>query len=227
LKRAAGTPICGRIVAAATKSRQEGIMPTIRSASAGRVRRSVLAVAFAVGVLGTGAARAADDHQAFVQGIGDRVVQILQQDLPRDQVEQKLNQLWLGAFDVEGIGRAVLGKNWRKATDAQREEYMRVFPEYVATLYAIQFSEYSGETFAVTGSKPLSDTDTAVTTQIERPGREPIKVDFVVGPGPKIKDVRVEGVSLLVTKRSEFDSVVGQRGIDGLIQAMREKVGQV
>jgi phospholipid transport system substrate-binding protein len=97
----------------------------------------------------------------------------------------------------------------------------------VATLYAIQFSEYSGETFAVTGSKPLSDTDTAVTTQIERPGREPIKVDFVVGPGPKIKDVRVEGVSLLVTKRSEFDSVVGQRGIDGLIQAMREKVGQV
>jgi ABC-type transporter MlaC component len=38
--------------------------------------------------------------------------------------------------------------------------------------------------------------------------------------------VKVEGVSLLVTKRSEFDSVVAQKGIDGLLQALRQKVGE-
>ncbi|MGH6930091.1 MAG: MlaC/ttg2D family ABC transporter substrate-binding protein [Dongiaceae bacterium] len=175
-------------------------------------------------------ADAAEDPQAFVQGLGDQVVQILQQNLPRDQAEQQLNQVWLGAFDVEGIGRAILGKNWKKATDAQRQDYMQVFPHYVAKLYAIQFSDYSGETFAVNGSKAGAGGDAIVNAQINRPGDEPIRVDFVLlqgDQGLKIKDVKVEGVSLLVTKRSEFDSVVAQKGIDGLIQALREKVGQV
>ncbi len=173
---------------------------------------------------------AAEDPQAFVQGIGDQVVQILQQNLPREQAEQQLNDVWLGAFDVEGIGKAVLGKNWKKATDAQLQDYMQVFPQYVAKLYAIQFSDYSGETFAVNGSKTGSGGDAIVNAQIDRPGGEPIEVDFVLlqgDQGLKIKDVKVEGVSLLVTKRSEFDSVIAQKGIDGLIQAMREKVGQV
>jgi len=53
--------------------------------------------------------------------------------------------------------------------------------------------------------------------------------DFIVqsgGQGPKVTDVKVEGVSLLVTKRSEFDSVIAQKGIDGLIQALRRKVDE-
>jgi phospholipid transport system substrate-binding protein len=189
----------------------------------------LLALAWAIGAMPRGAA-AADDPQAFVQDIGDQVVQILQQNLPREQAEQQLNEVWLGAFDVEGIGKAVLGKNWKKATDAQRQDYMQVFPHYVAKLYAIQFSDYSGETFAVNGSKPGAGGDAIVNAQINRPGGDPIKVDFVLkqgGQGLKIKDVKVEGVSLLVTKRSEFDSVIAQRGIDGLIQALRDKVGQV
>lgn len=187
----------------------------------------LLAFAWTVGTMPRGA-DAADDPQAFVQNIGDQVVQIMQQNLPREEAEQKMNEVWLGAFDVEGIGRAVLGKNWKKATDAQRQDYMQVFPQYVAKLYAIQFSDYSGETFAVNGSKAGAEGGAIVNAQINRPGDEPIKVDFALKQGDqglKIKDVKVEGVSLLVTKRSEFDSVVAQKGIDGLIQAMREKVG--
>ncbi len=203
-------------------------MHPIRTAAA-RQWSMMLAVAavLAVNVFGTGV-RAADDPRAFVQGIGDQVVQILRQQLPREQAERQLDEVWLAAFDVDGIGRAVLGKNWKKATETQRQEYMQVFPRYVAKLYAIQFSDYSGETFAVTGSKPGPATDTVVNARIDRPGGEPIKVDFVVasvGQELKVKDVKAEGVSLLVTKRSEFDSVIAQRGIDGLIQALREKVG--
>jgi len=173
-------------------------------------------------------AGAADDPKAFVQGIGDQVVKVLQQNLPREKTGEQLDAIWLQAFDVEGIGRAVLGKNWKKASEEQRKAYMELFPKYVAKLYAIQFSDYSGETFAVKGSKPTSD-GTVVNAEIDQPNGEPIKLDFFVhsgGQGLKVIDVKVEGVSLLVTKRSEFDSVVAQKGIDGLIQAMRQKVGE-
>ena len=175
------------------------------------------------------AADAADDPKAFVQGIGDQVVKVLQQNLPREKIGEQLNAIWLQAFDVDGIGRAVLGKNWKKATDEQRKAYMELFPKYVAKLYAIQFSDYSGETFAVKGSKPTTDGTTIVNAEIDQPNGEPIKLDFIVqsgGQGLKVTDVKVEGVSLLVTKRSEFDSVVAQKGIDGLIQAMRQKVSE-
>jgi phospholipid transport system substrate-binding protein len=171
---------------------------------------------------------AADDPKAFVQGLGDEVVKVLQQNLPREQAGEQLNAIWLEAFDVEGIGRAVLGKNWKKASEEQRKAYMEVFPKYVAKLYAIQFSDYSGETFAVKGSKATAD-GAIVSAEIARPNGEPIKLAFVVQSGSrglKITDVKVEGVSLLVTKRSEFDSVVAQKGIDGLIQAMRQKVSE-
>jgi len=174
-------------------------------------------------------ADAADDAKAFVQGIGDQVVKVLQQNLPREKTGEQLNAIWLEAFDVDGIGRAVLGKNWKKATDEQRKAYMELFPKYVAKLYAIQFSDYSGETFVVKGSKATSDGATIVNAEIDRPNGEPIKLDFIVqsgGQGLKVRDVKVEGVSLLVTKRSEFDSVVAQKGIDGLIQALRQKVGE-
>jgi phospholipid transport system substrate-binding protein len=173
-------------------------------------------------------ASAADDSKAFIQGIGDQVIKVLQQNLPREKVGAQLNAIWLQAFDVEGIGRAVLGKNWGRASEEQRKAYMELFPKYVAKLYAIQFSDYSGETFAVKGSKPAAD-GTVVNAEIDQPRDEPIKLDFIVvnaGQDLKVADVKVEGISLLVTKRSEFDAVVAQKGIDGLIQAMRQKVSE-
>jgi phospholipid transport system substrate-binding protein len=187
----------------------------------------VLALAWGATVLPRNTS-AADDAEAFIQGIGDQVIKVLQQNLPPEKVGAQLNAIWLQAFDVQGIGRAVLGKNWGRASGEQRKAYMELFPKYVAKLYAIQFSDYSGETFAVNGSKSVPD-GTVVNAEINQPRGEPFKLDFIVantGQGLKVADVKVEGVSLLVTKRSEFDAVVAQKGIDGLIQAMRQKVSE-
>lgn len=204
----------------------------VRQPWSGSILRSLAIGVFALAWSAVATPRlagAADDPKAFVQGVGNQVIKVLQQNLPRDKTGEQLNAIWLGAFDVDGIGRAVLGKNWKKATEEQRKAYMELFPKYVAKLYAIQFSDYSGETFAVKGSKTMSDGSAIVNAEIDQPQGGPIKLDFIVmnaGQGLKVTDVKVEGVSLLVTKRSEFDSVVAQKGIDGLIQAMRQKVGE-
>lgn len=191
-------------------------------------RRAICRGLIVIALIAVAGPARAGDAESFVRSVGDAVVQVLQQQLPRAETEQQLHAVWLKAFDGEGIGRSVMGKNWKKASDAQREEYLQLFPQYVAGLYADQFSDYSGETFAVNGSKPGAEGRTIVNAQIDRPRGEPIRVDFVVRTdgGPLlITDVKVEGVSLLVTKRSEFDSVVAQRGIDGLIAALRDKTG--
>jgi ABC-type transporter MlaC component len=141
----------------------------------------------------------------------------------RNLCGRNLAGLMLRYLSIGAIGRAILGKYWQKATAEQRKAYMELFPKYIAKFYAIQLSDYSGETFAVIGSRAVSE-GIVVNAEINRPGGEPMKLDFMVAnteEGLKVADIKVEGVSLVITKRSEFAEVVTEKGIDGLIQAMR------
>ena len=125
----------------------------------------------------------------------------------------------------------MLGRYWNSATPQQQDEYQKLFEQLIVSTYADRFVEYSGETFRITGSRPEGENDTMVTTQIVRPNGPPVNVDWRVRKRDgtyKIIDVVVEGVSMGVTQRQEFASVISQNGgqVQGLIQALRQKVGQ-
>jgi len=70
------------------------------------------------------------------------------------------------------------------------------------------------------------DTEATVHNQFIRPGAKPVLVDYSMRKaekGWKIYDIVVEGISLVLTYRSEFDAVVKQDGIDGLIRRLSQK----
>ena len=70
------------------------------------------------------------------------------------------------------------------------------------------------------------DTEATVQNQFTRGGAQPVKIDYSMrktDAGWKIYDIVVEGVSLVLTYRSEFDAVVKQDGIDGLIKRLAQK----
>ena len=70
------------------------------------------------------------------------------------------------------------------------------------------------------------DTEATVHNQYARPGAAPLRIDFQMHrteAGWKIYDIVVEGVSLVITYRGEFDAVVKQQGIDGLIKRIAQK----
>ena len=95
--------------------------------------------------------------------------------------------------------------------------------------YAARFRAYSGQRFEVTGSQTLSDGDVMVASRLIPRAGEPILIDWRVREtdgGPQIIDVVVAGVSLVVTQRSEFQSVVQSKGFDGLMALLRQRIGQ-
>jgi phospholipid transport system substrate-binding protein len=70
------------------------------------------------------------------------------------------------------------------------------------------------------------DTDVTVRNHYIRQGGKPVQLDYAMrktDAGWKIYDIVVEGVSLVLTYRSEFDSVVKQEGIEGLIKRLASK----
>jgi phospholipid transport system substrate-binding protein len=133
-------------------------------------------------------------------------------------------------FDIPRISRFVLGRYWGSASDADRNQFMAAYQQYIVRSYASRFGEYSGETVKVTGARPEGDAVVVVTSDIIHPdGDPPAKVSWRVHKGEeayKIVDVDVEGVSMMLTQREEFASVIQRSGgtVSGLTQAIEAKI---
>lgn len=195
-------------------------------------RNVLLGTAGLLTVVAVPVARSAEANGArqFIQDVGDRTVAVLRQAGASDaQRMARLVELLNTATDLELVSRLVLGQYWRSATDAQRAEYSKLFRELVVKTMADRLNTYGGETFEITNATPIDDRDTVVATKIFRPGSggQPIAVDWRVRRVDghfSIIDIVAEGVSMVVTQRSEVGSVVSQKGMDGLIQAMRDRL---
>jgi phospholipid transport system substrate-binding protein len=197
------------------------------------LRRSTLiaALMFLVGSLVPAIpAAAAADPAAMISNLGKRALEVLGKDATQAQRVARFRELLREEFDVPGIGRFVLGRYWNQASEEQRAEFVKLFEDYIAMAYATRLAEYTGETFKVTGSRPEAD-GAIVSSQILRPaGAAPVKVDWRLtgrDGNYKISDVSVDGISMAVTQRSEFASVIQHNGgqVQGLITMLRQKTG--
>ncbi len=177
-------------------------------------------------------ARAADDSAGFIADLGQRTVKVLASKLSEREREAQFRVIFDEGFDGPAISRFVLGQYWRTATDAQRQDFVALFEAYVVHAYAVRFNEYAGQQLQVIAARPEGDASSLVQSRIAQPnGAPPLKVDWRVGKtanGYKINDVVVEGVSMAVTQRQEFASVIQRNGgqIDALLKLLREKAGQ-
>src|SRR5262245_27212331 len=167
------------------------------------------------------------DAVAFMNRLWNEAVELLN-NKPDSAIRQtRFRQLFHQDFDGPGIGRFVLGPYWRSASDVERQEFVKLFEDYVAIVYTAWLANFGGETFKIRGGR--GDGDGAiVSTDVTRPGSaSPLRIDWrlVNDNGRyKISDVIVEGVSMTVTQRSEFGSIQRNGGqVRGLIALMREK----
>lgn len=183
----------------------------------------------------TSGAGAVPPEQAFVQGLGERALSVLaDKTVTKEQANATFKQMLNENFDLQSIGRFVLGRYWNMATPVEQAEYNQLFHRMVEKIYTDRFGLYSGETFTVTGVRAdAQGTDTVVLSQVVRPQGPPVNVEWRVRGGGtgkmQIVDVIVEGVSMSVTQRAEFASVIQRGGgtVEALLQALRERTAVV
>src|SRR6516164_7114232 len=192
-------------------------------------RRSVLTatVVLIFGALAP-AILAAADPAAVINNLGNRALEVLGKNATPAQRVAQFHELFREDFDVPGLARFVLGRYWKTATPEQQEEFVKLFEDYIALVYSNQLAAYSGEALRVTGSRTSAE-EAVVASEIVRPtGTPPVKVDWHLtdrNGAYKISDVTVDGISMAVTQRSEFASVIQRSGgqVAGLIAQLREK----
>ena len=197
------------------------------------IRTFMLAIAIAFGLAGGNAqAMQASDPSAVVTQLVHQAISIIQDKQQSDEArETKFHDLLQSGFDVPKISQFVLGRFWRSATDAQRQQFISLFQDWIVGVDAARFNDYRGQTIQVIGTRQESAATTVVQSQfVGQSGAPPVKVEWYVRKAGdndyKIVDVSVEGVSMAATQRDEIAAVADRNGgsIDGLNQALKQRI---
>ncbi len=170
--------------------------------------------------------------EALVRKITDDVLETVRNDKAlqagdRQKALALAEQKILPHVDFREATRLAVGRGWASATPAQQERLVTEFRAMLVRIYSNAIDTYRGQTLRVFPVKMApEDTEVTVRNQYLRPGRPPVPVEYAMRKTPegwKIYDIVVENVSLVLTYRGEFDQVIRQSGIDGLIRRMTEK----
>ncbi len=171
----------------------------------------------------------AETASEFVTILGDSVIEgLADQSLSSDARVRSVQNILTEAFDLPLISRFVLGVHWRRATTEQRAEYGVLFEQYLVNTYASLLGHYGGETFQIKGERvDGNNKDTIVSSEIIQKRGPVIKVDWRVRGSAgayKVVDIIFDGISLVITQRDEFASVIRRKGagIEGLLAQLRD-----
>ena len=169
---------------------------------------------------------AEDGAAAHVAALIDRALAMLKAP-PGDPArsDAAFRRLLDDYFDLPSIARLVLGRHWRAATPKQRESFSRAFEEHIVRVYTSRLRSYNGEEAEIRDTTARTERDAVVAMEVRRPEGPPLRLDWLVRYAEsryRVIDVAAQGVSLLTTKREEFNAVVARVGLDGLIAQLRE-----
>jgi phospholipid transport system substrate-binding protein len=168
--------------------------------------------------------------KALIGDIADRGIGFLSDtSLSEDKRKSEFRDLLNDAFDMDTIGRFALGRYWKTAKPDQKKEYQKLFNDLIVRVYTARFKEYDGQKLEVTGARKDSANDDVIvhTVIIPKTGQQKFVVEWRVrGKNNKFKvvDILVEGVSMALTQRSDFASVIQRGGgdIEVLLEHLRK-----
>jgi phospholipid transport system substrate-binding protein len=153
----------------------------------------------------------------------DRDLQAGNQKKILDLVDAKV----LPNFDFSRMTQLAMGRNWREASDAQKEALTREFRTLLVRTYSSSLSQYRNQVIDVKASRLApADTETVVKTVIQQSGGPGVPIDYSMAKSPagwKVYDVVIDGVSLVTTYRGSFSDQIRQGGIDGLIKTLKDR----
>lgn len=167
-------------------------------------------------------------EEKFVSDLGNKIITLIRSTDDMNQKKEHFRTLLVQNFDMKSIGKFVLSRYWKQATEQQKTEFLKLFEQNMVDTYTSQFDSYKDETMKVHGSrKDEADGAVWVNAKVQGSAREPVNIRWKLynkGGQFKVYDIHVNEVSMCITHRSEYASILGAHGgkLDGLIMSLRE-----
>ncbi len=163
----------------------------------------------------------------FVQSAVNRASEILKQNISKNEKMDKIELIAEDVVDIKGIAYYSLGSHRKSLSTEKKGEYFIVFKKYFLKSFSSRLAKYSDPKIKVESQKKLNDKYTIVSSTLLATEKTPeVKLDWRIvtknTDKPLIIDVVIEGVSLARVQREEFNSIIQNSNIDGLIKNLNE-----
>ena len=170
------------------------------------------------------------EEKDFVSNFADSAIGILSDiSVSEGERNNKFTDLVMSAIDLNLISKFVLSKSWKNATDDQKGRYLKAFKDYFINSYANKLDQYSGEQVEVVDAEEAGKY-VIVNSYIYREGTDTLKINLkwrILNRNGEIKiiDLNIEGISLIIAQREEFQSFLANN--EGDLEKLIEKIVSV
>jgi phospholipid transport system substrate-binding protein len=171
------------------------------------------------------AALSASRASGLVEQVASEITRIINSGQSEAQMIRDFDRMMGRYADMPTIAQSVLGPPARSASGSQLSAFADAFQGYMARKYGRRFREFIGGTVSVTGAQDTGRY-VEVVGSVDMPGEAPFEVRFRVwdrSGRPLFIDLLIEGVSLVISERSEVGAILDRNGgsIDAATQALR------
>jgi phospholipid transport system substrate-binding protein len=144
---------------------------------------------------------------------------------------QKVREVVEPQFDVQEIAQRTLGTYWQQRTKEERQEFIRLFTEFVQKTYSGILDRYSTNVQFFYDQERIDDRFAEVDTRIFDPGQN--KAFAVTYKLHKVDDrwlvydVVAENVSMVRNYRNQFSRIINKSSYQDLVQALQIKIKEL
>ena len=165
--------------------------------------------------------------EKFVQLTVDKASDVLNDNSSKQEKIDKLKNIAKETVDINGIGLYTLGSHRKNISSEQKQEYEILFEEYFLKTFASRLAQYTDPKIKVKSKKKLNKNYTIVSSVLIATEKRPeVKIEWrIYTKDPNnllIRDLIIEGLSLVRTHREEFNSIIQSN--DGDINALFSKL---
>ena len=169
-----------------------------------------------------------ESEEKFVSDFAASAINILgDESLNNNDKNKQFTDLVMSSIDMNLISKFVLSRYWKTASDQQKISYLNAFEEYFISSYANKLDQYSGEKVVIVSSEAAKKF-VIVKSNIVRDGADTLKIELnwrllTRDDQTKIIDLSIEGISLIVAQREEFQSFLSNNNedLDALINRLK------
>jgi phospholipid transport system substrate-binding protein len=131
------------------------------------------------------------------------------------------------SFALSFMADLSLGRYLKTLTEEQHHSYLKAYAEWTTATYAGRFDGYSGERFEVVSQSKVERGTVTVISKLVKSSGDEVLFHYLlrsVAGRWRVVDIHISGVSQLALTRSQFTSIIKDKGITGLMSMLKEKI---
>ena len=180
------------------------------------------------------------DYVDNTQALKDYIKQLMtdsmgmldNENLSLDEKVSKAKASLIQNMDFDSMSKQSLGRsNYNRISDQQFSQYKEAYKNYLVNVYSRAVNSYNDQIMNIKSVTQIASNQYLVRTEIvSHKTEQKISVEFYVKSTQssdketfKVLDIVTEGISLIQTQQTQFNSIIESSNIEALIKMLESK----